>query len=100
MTHSEIEKMARCLKMLGHPTRLKILNSLRDGPQNVQELTQLLKTRQANLSQHLSLMQDRGLLSSHRQGNFIYYAVARPSMFEVLDTMERLYCRELHPDAK
>ena len=77
-------------KTLMHPTRLAILDLLRDGEQCVCHMEAVLGQRQAHISQHLMLLRDAGLVSDRRDGWNIFYRVIRPEIFTVLDAMNVL----------
>lgn len=74
-------------KMLTHPTRLAILDVLRDGEQCVCHMEAVFGLRQAHISQHLMVMRDAGLVADRRDGWNIFYRVARPEIYEVIDAM-------------
>ena len=88
------EMIAQLFKVLGHPTRVRILKELRDAYTSgtdemcVCELIPLLGIEQSNLSQHLSNLKSKGLLISRREGSSVYYKVADESVFELLDSAE------------
>ncbi len=88
----DYEKAARCIKMLSNPTRLKILCTLEEGPKSVREINKRVETTQANLSQHLILMRDRGILKSSRTSNFVYYSIADPNLTAMLQLIKRMFC--------
>ncbi len=88
-----IEKAVRCLKVLAHPARLKIICVLKTGEHSVQQLEEYVGVAQATLSQHLSLLKDRGILTSRRQGNFSLYRIANEEMVNLFDMIERLFCQ-------
>jgi len=90
-----IEKAVRCLKVLAHPQRMKILCVLQHGEQTVQQLEEYVGIAQATLSQHLSLLKDRGILSSRRQGNFSLYQVANQEMVELFEKIQQIFCTNL-----
>ena len=81
---------ADLFKTLAHPARLAILSILRDGEQCVCHIEAMLKLRQAYISQHLKILKDAGIVSDRRDGWNIYYHVARPEIFEVLDSTTAL----------
>ena len=87
-----IEKAVRCLKVLAHPARLKIICVLKTGEHSVQQLEEYVGVAQATLSQHLSLLKDRGILTSRRQGNFSLYRIANDDMVNLFDMIEKLFC--------
>jgi ArsR family transcriptional regulator len=91
----DIEKLnqaVRCLKALSHPIRLGILCALREGGKPVLQLAEEMSTTQSNVSQHLANMRERGLLSTERQANQVFYYVKHPTLFDLLDVLKELYC--------
>ena len=87
-----IDKAVRCLKVLAHPQRLKILCVLQTGEHSVQQLERYVGIAQATLSQHLSLLKDRGILTSRRQGNFSLYSVANHEMVGLFEKIQQIFC--------
>jgi DNA-binding transcriptional ArsR family regulator len=83
------------LKTLAHPARLAILTILRDGEQCVCHIEAMLKLRQAYISQHLKILKDAGIVSDRRDGWNMYYRVARPEAFDVIDAV---YALTGHPE--
>jgi ArsR family transcriptional regulator, virulence genes transcriptional regulator len=63
---------ANISKTLANPIRLAILHTLRDSEKSVNELTDVLGISQSNLSQHLALMRQMGILKTKKQGTSIY----------------------------
>jgi DNA-binding transcriptional ArsR family regulator len=87
-----IENAVRSLKVIAHPVRLKILCVLKDSECTVQLLEKYVGVAQATLSQHLSLLKDRGILASTREGNFSVYRLASPKFAELFDMIRTMYC--------
>jgi ArsR family transcriptional regulator len=81
---------AELFKTLAHPARLAILTVLREGEQCVCHMEAMLKLRQAYISQHLKILKDAEVVSDRRDGWNMYYRVARPEIFEILDAMSTL----------
>ncbi|MBX0329725.1 metalloregulator ArsR/SmtB family transcription factor [Oscillochloris sp. ZM17-4] len=77
-------------KALTHPTRLAILDLLRGGEQCVCHLEAQLGLRQAYLSQQLALLRAAGLIADQRVGMNVYYRVARPELFALLDAAREI----------
>src|SRR3989338_966997 len=73
---------AEVCKALANPTRLKVLNALQQGEQSVQALAKRLKVRKANLSQHLAVLRQRGIVATRRDGLHMYYRCANPKMLK------------------
>jgi DNA-binding transcriptional ArsR family regulator len=86
-----LERASQALKAMAHPSRLSILELLSRSERSVGEMEQLLGLSQANLSQHLHLMKDRGLLSSRRAGNQVFYALRDPRILGLLALVMDLF---------
>lgn len=78
---------ASVCKGLADPKRLILINALRDGERSVTELCDLTGITQSNASQHLSILRSRGLVTSRRDGQRVYYAVTSPKINEALDLL-------------
>ena len=75
------------LKAISHPTRLAILDILRDGEQCVCHMEATLNSRQAYISQQLMVLKQAELVDSRRDGLNLYYRVVKPEVFTLLDTI-------------
>jgi DNA-binding transcriptional ArsR family regulator len=75
-THEMFESVARYFSVLGEPTRLKILSVICGGEQCVSDIIQATGLAQANISRHLGLMYQAGLLSRRREGTLVFYRVS------------------------
>jgi ArsR family transcriptional regulator len=82
------EECAKLFKMLMHPARLEILETLRDGEHCVCHMEAALGYRQAYISQQLSVLREAGLVEDRRDGWNIYYRVVQPKVFSVLDAAQ------------
>lgn len=71
-------KNAEIYKIMAHPKRLEILNSLKKRPLSVQELCQILRCRKANVSQHLALLRNFRLVKARRNGLSVVYSIVDP----------------------
>src|SRR5512143_3550432 len=78
---------AQLLKAISHPTRLAILEILRDGEQCVCHMEAMLGLRQASISQQLMILREAGLVDVRRDGLNIYYRVLNPAVFGLLDAL-------------
>jgi ArsR family transcriptional regulator, virulence genes transcriptional regulator len=76
---------AEFCKGMAHPKRIQILRTLKTGEKSVNELARLTGIPQANMSQHLSLLRQIGLLSTRRDGTNIYYSISDPRIVEACD---------------
>jgi DNA-binding transcriptional ArsR family regulator len=78
-----LTQVASYFQALAEPTRLRILNLLRDQPRSVGELAEATSYSAANVSRHLALLAQRGLLAREAQGTSVYYRIADPSIYEL-----------------
>jgi DNA-binding transcriptional ArsR family regulator len=81
------EPQSEFLKAISHPTRLAILDILREGEQCVCHMEAMLNSRQAYISQQLMVLKQAELVDSRRDGLNLYYRVVKPEVFTILDTM-------------
>jgi ArsR family transcriptional regulator, virulence genes transcriptional regulator len=81
------------LKAISHETRLLILCLLIDGDKTVNELEQILKLRQAAVSQQLARLRADDLVEARRNGKSVRYSLARPDVIEVISALYRTFCR-------
>jgi len=81
---------ANLFKALMHPSRIAILEILRDGEQCVCHLEAVLGYRQAYISQHLMVLRDAGLVEDRREGARIFYRVTRPEVYDLMDSATQL----------
>ncbi len=93
MEKMELTELAEVLKILGHPSRLKIVSLLKEnGEMCVCELLPRLNVTQPNLSQHLSIMRLSGLLESIKVGNTIRYKLSDNELLhEILEIVEKYW---------
>lgn len=80
------------LKVLANPDRLLLLCQLSQGERCVSELEEALDIRQPTLSQQLGVLRTDGVVSTRREGKYIYYRVADQKLLRVLATLYDLYC--------
>ncbi|HEY9095032.1 MAG TPA: metalloregulator ArsR/SmtB family transcription factor [Hydrogenophaga sp.] len=81
--HEVFESVARYFSVLGEPTRLRILHALCQEEKCVNDIIQVTGLAQANVSRHLGLMYQAGMLSRRREGTQIFYKVADPMYVEL-----------------
>lgn len=86
---------AQFCQALSDPKRLLIINELYHGERSVGELAGLLGMRQANLSQHLALMRERGLVVPRRQGAAIFYSLADPRIYQAIGLLRDVMAEQL-----
>jgi len=78
-----VQQVAAYFSILSEPMRLRILNLLQDGEKCVQDLVEATATSQANVSKHLKVMMQAGILSRRAEGTSAYYSVADDLSFEL-----------------
>ncbi len=84
------ELHAQICKGLADPKRLLILNALRDGERSVTDLCDELDLPQANVSQHLAVLRDRGLADTRRDGQRVFYSVSSPKIIQAMDLLREV----------
>ena len=82
---------AQLFQGLAHPTRIAIIEALREGEQPSGKLLERLQVEQANLSQHLAVLRARHVVVNRKVGNQVYYAVRDPVLFQVLDLLRQYF---------
>jgi DNA-binding transcriptional ArsR family regulator len=80
-----VELIAQRFRVIGEPMRIRLLDRLRDGAATVQELTDATGASQQNVSKHLGVLLQAGIVSREKQGNFARYAIADESVFELCE---------------
>lgn len=89
----DIEYASHSLKAMAHPLRLKILCLLgRSTEVSVHEIVQYVGTSQSNISQHLSILRDKGILASRREANKVFYRIGDPRILELISVMRAAFC--------
>ena len=91
----DIEKTSRSLKAMSHPLRLKILCTLGDSEISVQEIADHVGTSQSNISQHLAILRDKGILASRKDANRVYYRVGDSRTLRLIDMMREVFCTKI-----
>src|SRR5580765_8367095 len=80
---------------LAHPTRIAIVELLRDGELSAGALIERLGVEQANASQHLTILRAKHIVVNRKAGNQVFYSVRDPLILEVLDVMRRYFYAQL-----
>jgi len=83
-----------CLS-LANPKRLQILNLLKNGEMSAGDLVRAMQIPKANLSQHLSLLKQKGIVIARREGTNIYYRIAHPKITEACSIMRSVLMESL-----
>ena len=88
----QIETAARALKAISHPLRLKILCVIGDGEVCVQDIVEAVGTSQSNISQHLAILRDKGVLLTRKDANRVYYRVGDRRTLQLIVLMREVFC--------
>ena len=95
-TEQKLNEMhAQMCGVFTSPKRLEILNLLRGGEMTVGELAQHAGIRQANLSQHLGILRERGIVKTRREGVKIYYSLLNPKILKAFDIIREMLLERL-----
>jgi DNA-binding transcriptional ArsR family regulator len=82
-----IDLIARRFRALAEPTRIRLLDRLRDGEATVTELTEASGASQQNASRHLQLLLDAGVVARRKDGNRVYYRIADETVLAICETV-------------
>ena len=82
-----VEMIAERFRALSEPTRIKLLDRLREGEATVLELTELIGTTPQNVSKHLGVLQRSGIVARRKQGNFAYYRIIDEGVFTLCEVV-------------
>ena len=93
MRYSEVENLSSLLKSISHPIRLKILCLLQEKELTVGEIRDEVETTNANISQHLSILRNQGIIDFRKDSNFIYNRIADERITELMKIMRTLFCQ-------
>lgn len=83
MSDKMLDLVARRFRTLGEPYRLRILQVLEEGEKSVGELVAALDGNQPNVSKHLQILSDSGLIGRRREGTSVFYAISDPMVFKL-----------------
>ena len=90
----DIDRASRSLKAMSHPLRLKILCTLGDQEVSVQDIVESVGTSQSNISQHLAILRDKGILVSRKDANRVYYRVEDSRTLRLISMMQEVFCSQ------
>jgi len=91
---ADIDRASRSLKAMSHPLRLKILCTLGDQEVSVQEIVDQVGTSQSNISQHLAILRDKGILASRKDANRVFYRVSDARTLQLIGMMREVFCHQ------
>jgi ArsR family transcriptional regulator len=89
---ADITQAAHCLKALSHPLRLKILCILGSNQVSVQDIVERVGTTQSNISQHLGVLRNKGILACKKDANRVYYYIDDSRILQLIQLMRELFC--------
>ncbi len=92
MKDEDVEHVAALLKTMSHPIRMRILCLLQDRELTVGDLRAEVKTSNANVSQHLTILRNKQIIASRKEANYIYNRIADERILELISTMKNLFC--------
>ena len=87
-----IEVAARALKAIAHPLRLKILCVVGDQEACVQDIVDAVGTSQSNISQHLAILREKGVLVTRKDANRVFYRVGDQRTLQLVGMMREVFC--------
>src|SRR6266567_3652732 len=94
------EYKASIFQALAHPTRIAILEVLRDGEISARAIQERLGIEQANLSQHLAILRSREIVAHRKEGNQVFYALRNKVLIKVLDLMRQYFQAHLNESVR
>lgn len=88
----DIQQAAQAIKAIAHPLRLKILCVLGDREISVQDIVEQVGTSQSNISQHLAILRDKGVLATRKDANRVYYRIGDLRTLKLVGMMREVFC--------
>jgi len=88
------------IKGLSHPTRLQVIEFLKTGEASVGKLVEALGVEQSNLSRHLAMLRDLGILEARQEKTTVYYSIHDHDIFKVLRPVSQLLRNKLKKSEK
>jgi DNA-binding transcriptional ArsR family regulator len=92
LTQEALELVGARFRAMGEPLRLRMLQELGGGEQSVSALAESVESTQPNVSKHLKILQDAGLVKRRQQGTTVFYSIADEMVFELCE----MICSRLH----
>ncbi len=88
----DIQQASQAIKAIAHPLRLKILCVLGDQEISVQDIVEHVGTSQSNISQHLAILRDKGVLSTRKDANKVFYRIGDLRTLKLVSMMREVFC--------
>jgi ArsR family transcriptional regulator len=95
MTNELRRFKAEIFHALAHPTRIAIVEVLREGEMSAGQLIELLQLEQANASQHLAVLRAKQIVVNRKEGNQVFYSIRDKALIDVLDILKRYFYSQL-----
>ena len=92
VSQDDIDRASRSIKAMSLPLRLKILCILGDSEFSVQDIVDTVGTSQSNISQHLGILKDKGVLATRKEANKVFYRVSDERTLKLLEMMRDVFC--------
>lgn len=96
LSEGQLEEVAKLFKTLSEPARLRLISSLMSGALTVGELVKSTGLKQGNVSKHMKILLDAGLVSREKLGNFTSYSISEPLLFDLC----KLVCTQVENSAQ
>jgi len=87
-----IREASAAMQAMAHPLRLKILCLVGNQELSVLEIVDAVGTSQSNVSQHLAVLRDTGVLKARKEANKVYYRINDPRVLEMISLTRRIFC--------
>ncbi|MDX1353160.1 MAG: metalloregulator ArsR/SmtB family transcription factor [Thiomicrorhabdus sp.] len=92
MKEDNINKASKALKAMGHPLRLKILCVIGEKELPVMDIVKQVGTTQSNISQHIDILREKGIITSRRDGSKILCKVRDHNILGLMNAMQQTFC--------
>ena len=88
----DIQQAAQAMRAIAHPLRLKILCVLGNREVSVQDIVEQVGTSQSNISQHLAILRDKGVLATRKEANRVFYRIDDLRTLKLIGMMRDVFC--------
>lgn len=88
----DIQQAAQAMKAIAHPLRLRILCVLGDQEVSVQDIVDQVGTSQSNISQHLAILREKGVLTTRKDANRVFYRIGDLRTLKLVGMMRDVFC--------
>ncbi|HCJ50901.1 MAG: ArsR family transcriptional regulator [Gallionellales bacterium CG_4_10_14_3_um_filter_54_96] len=88
----DIRQASQAIKAIAHPLRLKILCVLGEQEISVQDIVEQVGTSQSNISQHLAILRDKGVLATRKDANRVFYRIGDSRTLKLVSMMREVFC--------